>query len=54
MSEYFALKADAPVIEGAGIPDRFIGQDSQAGQRAACGLDADSLRERLQNLLKNL
>ena len=54
VSEYFALKADAPVIDGAGIPDRFIGQDSQAGQRAACGLDADSLRERLQNLLKNL
>ena len=54
VSEYFASKADAPVIEGAGIPDRFISQDSQKGQREACGLDADSLRERLNGLLKNL
>ena len=54
VSEYFADKADAPVIEGAGIPDRFISQDSQKGQRIACGLDADSLRERLKELLKNL
>ena len=54
VSEYFAGKADAPVIEGAGIPDRFIPQDTQKGQWASCGLDAGSLYDRLSELLKNL
>ncbi|MBO4633874.1 MAG: 1-deoxy-D-xylulose-5-phosphate synthase [Bacteroidales bacterium] len=54
VSEYFAGRTDAPLIKGVGIPDRFIGQDTQNAQRAACGLDADSLYDLLVGMLKNL
>jgi 1-deoxy-D-xylulose-5-phosphate synthase len=54
VSEWFAGEAGSPVVEGAGIPDRFIGQDTQKGQWASCGLDAASLYDRLCDLLKKL
>ena len=53
VSEYFAGKMDAPVIKALGIPDRFISQDSQAGQRKACCLDADSIYSILYEMMKN-
>ena len=54
VSEYFAGRSDAPVIKSAGIPDRFIGQDSQKAQREQCGLDEESLFDLLLVMMKNL
>ncbi len=54
VSEYFAGREEAPVIKGVGIPDRFIGQDTQQGQWAGCGLDEESLYELFVGILKNL
>jgi len=52
--EYFAGRENAPIIKGVGIPDRFIGQDTQKGQWAGCGLDEESLYELFVGILKNL
>ena len=50
--EYFAGRADAPIVKGLGIPDRFIGQDTQAAQRAECCLDTESIFGILVDLMK--
>ena len=52
--EYFGGRPDAPLIQCAGIPDRFMGQDTQKAQREACGLDEESLFDLLIGLLKNM
>ena len=54
VSEYFAGRADAPVIKGVGIPDRYMPQDTQKAQRASCGMDAESLLELITEMLKNM
>ncbi|MBP3203206.1 MAG: 1-deoxy-D-xylulose-5-phosphate synthase [Bacteroidales bacterium] len=54
VSEYFAARTDAPLIKGVGIPDRFIRQDTQKGQWAACGLDSESLLDLLIGMMKNV
>ena len=54
VSEYFAGRPDAPLVKGMGIPDRFIGQDTQKAQWAACGLDEESIYELLVGMMKNL
>ncbi len=54
VSEYFAGRPDAPIIKGIGIPDRFIGQDSQKGQWADCCLDEESLLDLLIEMMKNI
>lgn len=54
VSEYFAGRADAPLIKGVGIPDRYIPQDTQKAQRAACGMDEESLQDLLMEMMKNL
>ena len=54
VAEYFAGRDEAPVIKGVGIPDRFIGQDTQRGQWEDCGLDAESLYDLLVVMMKNL
>ena len=54
VSEYFAGRPDAPLIKGVGIPDRFIGQDTQKAQREACGLDEESLFDLLIAMMKNI
>jgi len=51
VTEYMATRGHRVPVHGAGIPDRFIGQDSQSAQRAACGLDAAALLSRLELLL---
>ncbi|MBR1677854.1 MAG: 1-deoxy-D-xylulose-5-phosphate synthase [Bacteroidales bacterium] len=51
--EYFAALPDAPLIKGIGIPDRFMEQDTQAAQREACSMDADSIFELLREMMKN-
>jgi 1-deoxy-D-xylulose-5-phosphate synthase len=50
--EYFAGRAEAPIVKGLGIPDRFIGQDTQAAQRAECCLDTESIFGILVDLMK--
>ena len=52
VSEYFAGRPDAPIIKGIGIPDRFIGQDSQKGQWESCGLDEESILDMLIGMMK--
>ena len=54
VSEFFAGRTGAPVIKGMGIPDRFIGQDTQKAQWVLCGLDEESLFELITDMLKNL
>lgn len=54
VSEYFAGRTDAPVIKGVGIPDRYMTQDTQKAQRAACGMDEESLLDLLSEMMKNL
>ena len=54
VSEYFAGRPNAPIIKGMGIPDRFVGQDTQKAQWAACGLDEESIYELLVGMMKNL
>ena len=50
--EYFAGRAEAPIVKGLGIPDRFIAQDTQAAQRAECCLDTESLFGILVDVMK--
>ena len=44
------LAVKVPKITGLGIPDEFIEQDTQAGQKRYCSLDADSIFEKLKSL----
>ena len=50
--EYFAGRSGAPLIKGLGVPDRFIGQDTQAAQRADCCLDTESIFDFLREMMK--
>ena len=50
--EYFAGRTEAPIVKGLGIPDVFISQDTQAAQRAECGLDTESIFEILVEMMK--
>ena len=52
VSEYFAGHGHAPLIKGLGIPDRFIGHDTQAAQRAECCLDTESIFNLLVEMMK--
>ena len=54
VSEYFAGRADAPVIKCAGIPDKFVVQDTQKAQWEDCSLDQESLFDLLRELMKNV
>jgi len=51
--EYFAGRSRRPVIKGLGVPDTFIGQDTQAAQRADCCLDAESILDLVRDLMKS-
>ena len=52
VAEYYAPKGLSIDLEGIGIPDRFITHAPQRRQRAACGIDADGILERLQAMMK--
>ena len=54
VSEYFAIRPNAPIVKGVGIPDRYIGQDTQKGQWEECGLDTESLFDLLRDMMKNI
>lgn len=43
VTELLADKGVKTAVKGIGIPDRFIAQDSQAAQRAECGIDSDGI-----------
>ena len=50
--EFFAGRAEAPIVKGLGIPDRFIPQDTQKAQWAECCLDAESIYGILVDVMK--
>ena len=54
VSEYVASRGLEIIVKGAGVPDEFIPQDSQAAQRACCGLDTDSIRAALAGLFNEI
>jgi 1-deoxy-D-xylulose-5-phosphate synthase len=54
VSEYFAGRADAPVIKAVGIPDRFIPQATRGQQLQECGLDTESLFDLFIAMMKNI
>lgn len=39
-----------PVLTSLGIPDEFIGQDTQKAQRAACKIDKDGIAQTIENI----
>ncbi len=41
-------------VRGLGIPDTFIRQDTQTGQRASCGLDSEGILGALEHLFEKL
>lgn len=49
--EYLSGSGKNIVIEGIGIPDRFIPQGSQKEERHECGLDKDGICERIEEIL---
>ena len=51
--EALAGQADAPTVEGLGIPDRFIRHARQEEQREECGLDTRHIKERIQEVLRS-
>ncbi len=52
VTEYMASRGHKVRIEGLGIPDRFIAQDTQKAQRKECGLDKDSILEKVRILMQ--
>ena len=52
--EYLASSGKEVRVKGLGIPDTFIKQDTQAGQRAFCGIDSSGIYDALGELLENL
>ena len=53
VSEYLASRSRETLVEGIGIPDRFINHASQKEQRAECGLTAEGILAKIELLLKN-
>ncbi len=48
VTEYLAENAHFGVqVAGLGIPDEYISQDTQSNQRHSCGLDAESIAEKV-------
>ncbi len=54
VSEYVASRGLEIIVKGAGVPDEFIPQDTQAAQRACCGLDTDSIRTTLAGIFNEI
>ena len=52
--EYLASSGKEVRVKGLGIPDTFIKQDTQAGQRAFCGIDSSGIYDALGELLEKL
>ena len=52
VSEYMSGTGRGILVRGAGIPDRFIVQDTQAAERKECGLDRGSILSILRELVE--
>ena len=50
--EYMQEKGHAIHVEGLGVPDRFIAQDTQEAQKQECGLDTASVVEKVTIMLQ--
>lgn len=53
VSSYVASRGLSIRVEGLGIPDKFIQQDSQKAQRAECGIDTEGILAEMRKILKN-
>ena len=51
VSEFFADRTGAPAVEGVGIPDRFIAQAGKEEEWEECGMDENSISERILAIL---
>ena len=52
VAEYLSSKGSGIRLASAGIPDKFIAQDTQAAERAECNLDRDGILHLLHNLVE--
>ena len=52
VSEYMSAQGCGITVRGAGIPDRFIVQDTQAAEWKECGLDRGSILSILRELVE--
>ena len=52
VAEYMAADGRGVTVRGAGIPDRFIAQDTQAAERKECSLDREGILQILLNLVE--
>ena len=52
VSEYMSGTGRGILVKAAGIPDRFIAQDTQAAERKECGLDRESILSILRELVE--
>lgn len=52
VAEHLSAKGSGVRLAGAGIPDRFIAQGTQAAERAECNLDRDGILHLLHNLVE--
>ncbi len=52
VTEYMAENNHSGVqVSGLGIPDEYISQDTQSNQRRSCGLDSESIAERVLGMI---
>ena len=51
--EQVACKAGGPPVQGLGVPDRFITQDSQQNQRRDCLVDEDGIYSQIIGYFRN-
>jgi len=52
VSEYMSGTGHGILVRAAGIPDRFIAQDTQAAERKECGLDREGILSILRELVE--
>ena len=52
VSEYMVNHGIDIKVECSGIPDRFIEQDKQDSQRHECGLDTESIQEKMKIIIE--
>jgi 1-deoxy-D-xylulose-5-phosphate synthase len=53
VAEYYAGLSDAPILEGCGIPDRFIRHASKDEEWTICGMDEESVSKKIEKFLEN-
>ncbi|MBR4227604.1 MAG: 1-deoxy-D-xylulose-5-phosphate synthase [Bacteroidales bacterium] len=52
VAEHLSAEGSGIRLAGSGIPDRFIPQDTQAAERAECGIDRNGILSQLRKLVE--